>query len=168
MRALTGASEHSGGGVRDGGSGVPTLQRRELCTQDTVLFCPEHAALRRVVKRGIQGTRSCPQPVSVSASPLPTPESSPSHRGGCAHGPEVQVAHPRRHTFRSKAHLYPGVSGRSGGGPRTAPWASSALSFSAKPATAGPLCTAGTSTAPRRDRRLCDRRQGPAPLWASC
>lgn len=121
MRALTGASEHSGGGVRDGGSGVPTLQRRELCTQGTVLFCPEHAALRRVVKRGIQGTRSCPQPVSVSASPLPTPESSPSHRGGCAHGPEVQVAHPRRHTFRSKAHLYPGVSGRSGGGASHSP-----------------------------------------------
>lgn len=54
------------------------------------------------------------------------------------------------------------------GGPRTAPWASSALSFSAKPATAGPLCTAGASTAPRRDRGLCDHRQGPAPLWASC
>ena len=37
-----------------------------------------------------------------SSSPLPTPASSPSHRGGCARGPEVQVAHPRRHTFRSQ------------------------------------------------------------------
>ena len=43
-----------------------------------------------------------------SSSPLPTPASSPSHRGGCAHGPEVQVAHLGRHTFRSQRPPLPG------------------------------------------------------------
>lgn len=177
VRALTGASEHGGGGVGDGGSGVPTLQRRGLCTQSTVLCRPEHAAPHRVVKKGIQGAPSCPQPVSAVAKALAHPVLCPP-----PHHPHLlEEGVPVAQRFRSptpgdtlqkpKATFtreFPGEAGAS-----HSPLGLQRFVILSQARHSWPAPLHSRRPRPRRDhglcdRRLCDRRQGPAPLWASC